>query len=147
MRLIIFVNYLITLYNGLYGVDSMESKNKVIDYVTPSEACKIIGISEKSTPLITRWINQGKIKGTFKFGKTIAIPVNWVKSECNARGINWLGVQVDEDKIGVSLKDYEPLIDYTKKNNLKYGTIHSQITRGLFKEDFIRFDTSFGIRK
>lgn len=136
-----------TLYNNLYGADDVDCKNIVIDYVTQAEACKIIGISEKSTPLINRWIKQGKIKGTYKFGKTVAIPVNWVKSECNARGINWQGVSVEEHQIGVSLKDYVPLIDYTKKNNLKYGTIHSQITRGLFKDDFIRFDTSFGIRK
>ena len=147
MRLIVFVNYLISLYNSIYGDDDVDCKNIVIDYVTQAEACKIIGISEKSTPLINRWIKQGKIKGTFKFGKTVAVPVSWVKSECNARGISWVGVQVEEGKTEVSLKDYEPLIDYTKKNHLKYGTIHSQIARGLFKEDFIRFDTSFGIRK
>lgn len=125
----------------------MISKNRVIDYVTQAEACEIIGISKKSTPLINRWINQGKIKGAYKFGKTVAIPTNWVKSECIERGISWKGVEVEEGERGVSLKDYEPLIDYTKRNNLKYGTIHSQITRGSFDKDFIRFDTSFGIRK
>lgn len=39
-------------------------KNKVIDYVTPREACKIIGIKESSAAQITRWIQDGKIKGT-----------------------------------------------------------------------------------
>lgn len=146
MKPITFVNWLISLYNNIQG-DNVISKNKVIDYVTQAEACEIIGISKKSTPLINRWINQGKIKGVFKFGKTIAIPVSWVKSECNSRGIYYNGVELQENEKGVSLRDYEPLIDYTKKNNLKYGTIHSQMTRGVFNKDFIKFDTSFGIRK
>ena len=125
----------------------MECKNQVIDYLPPKEVCKIIGISEKSTAQITRWIKQGKIPGVYKFGKTLAIPTIWVKSECITRGIDWEGVQVEEGKIGVSLKDYEPLIDYTKKNNASYGAIHNQITRGTFNQDFVRFDTSLGIRK
>lgn len=147
MTPITFVNYLITLYNGLYGVDDMECKNKVIDYLPPKEVCKIIGISAKSTAQITRWIKDGRIAGVYRFGKTVAIPTNWVKSECITRGIDWEGVQVEEGKVGVSLKDYEPLIDYAKKNNIGYGTIHNQITRGTFNKDFVRFDTSFGIRK
>ena len=147
VRLITFVNFLFSIYNNVCGEDNMECKNKVIDYLPPKEVCRIIGISTKSTAQITRWMKDGRIVGAFKFGKTIAIPISWVKSECLTRGIDWNGVQVEEDKIGVSLKDYEPLIDYAKKNNVGYGTIHNQITRGTFEGDYIRFDTSFGIRK
>lgn len=146
MLILTFVNYLISLYNYLQG-DNMRSKNKVIDYVTQAEACEIIGISEKSTPLINRWINQGKIKGTYKFSHNMAIPVNWVKSECNERNIGWEGVKLEENEIGVSLKDYEPIIDYARKNNLNYSTFHSTFKRGTFKGDWIKFGNSYGIRK
>lgn len=146
MRLITFVNWLVSLYNNIQG-DEMKNKNIVVDYVTQSQACEIIGINKKSTPLINRWIKDGRIVGAFKFGKTIAIPIAWVKSECLSRNINFNGIELKPNEVGVSLKDYEPLIDYTKRNNLKYGTIHSQMTRGAFEKDFVKFDTSFGIRK
>lgn len=122
-------------------------KYKVIDYVTPTEACKIIGISKGSTPFITKLVNEGRIKNTVKFGNNMGIPVSWVRSECNSRGIYWDGVELKEGEIGASLNDFEPIVDYAKRNNLKYSTLHSTFGRGTFKGDYIRFGNSFGIRK
>ena len=122
-------------------------KYVVTDYVTPAEACKIIGISERSTPLITRWINEGRIKGVLNFGNNKAIPVNWVMSECNSRGINWEGVKLEPGQIAVSLEDFMPIVEYAKENNLNYSTFHSTFRRGTFKGDWIKFGNSFGIRK
>lgn len=148
MFILTFVNYLISLYNYIQG-DNMDIKikNKVVDYVTPTEACQIIGISEKSTALITRWINDGKIKGTFKFGNNTAIPITWVKSECLTRNIDFKGIITENKQIPVSLKDYEPLINYAIGNNLNYATLHSQFKRGTFQGDYIRFGNAYGIRK
>lgn len=123
----------------------INKKYKVVDYLTPAETCKAIGISEKSTPLITRWINSGKIKGYKRFGKSLAIPINWVKSECQERGINWQGVELLSDEIGVSLDDYMPIEEYASNNHMKYGTLHSQITRGIYNGNYIRFGTTFGL--
>lgn len=125
----------------------MKKKNIVLDYVTQSQACEIIGISKKSTPLINRWINQGKIQGAYKFSNNMAIPVSWVKSECNERSIHWEGIKLNDGEVGVSLKDYEPIIDYAKRNDLNYGTFHSTFRRGTFEGDWIKFGNSYGIRK
>lgn len=122
-------------------------KYVVTDYVTPAEACKIIGISVKSTPLITRWINEGRIKGVLNFGNNKAIPVNWVKSECNNRNIQWDGVRLEPGQIAVSLEDFMPIVEYAKENSLNYSTFHSTFRRGTFKGDWIKFGNSFGIRK
>lgn len=147
MLILTFVNYLISLYNYIQGDNmNVNLKNKVVDYVTPVEACKIIGISEKSTPQITRWINEGKIKGVYPFGKSRAIPINWVKSECNVRGINWEGVELQEGQIGVSLRDYTPLNEIEKKyntNNLAVKIIRGQIDNNYV----IQFGRSWGIER
>lgn len=121
-------------------------KNKVIDYVTPTEVCEIIGISTKSTPQITRWINSGKIKGVKQFGNNKGIPVSWVKSECLERGIHWNGVELKEGEKGVLLNDYEPLIERIEDKR-EYGRIHTQMKRLTFKGDYIRFGNSFGLPK
>lgn len=121
-------------------------KNKVIDYVTPTEACKIIGISPNSTPQITRWINDGKIKGTRQFGNNKAIPVSWVKSECNERGINWEGVELEDDETGVSLDSYIPLKDCIPDEK-EYGRLHARLRRGTYEGDYIRFGNAFGLPK
>lgn len=122
-------------------------KNKVVDYVTPAEACKIIGISEKSTPLITRWINDGKIKGTFKFGNNTAIPIMWVKSECLSRNIDFQGIIIENKQIPVSLKDYKPISTIYKDNKKELDRTYSRMKRGTFQGDYIRFGNSYGIRK
>lgn len=149
MLILTLVNYLVTLYNGLYGVDNMAvyTKYKVIDYLTPKEVCKFIGISEKSTPLITRWINEGKIKNVYLFGKNKAIPANWVKSECHERGINWEGIKLTTGEIGVSLKDYMPIKEYCKKNNLNYNAFNNRVARGYYQGEFIRFANTYGLPK
>ena len=121
-------------------------KNKVIDYVTPTEVCKIIEISTKSTPQITRWINSGKIKGVKQFGNNKGIPVSWVKSECIERGIHWEGVELKEGEKGVSLDDYEPLIECIEDKR-EYGRIHTQMKRSTYKGDHIRFGNSYGLPK
>lgn len=121
-------------------------KNKVIDYVTPTEACKIIGISPNSTPQITRWVNDGRIKGVRFFGNNKAIPVTWVKSECNERGINWEGVELESDETGVSLDDYIPLKESTQDKN-EYSRLHARLKRGTYKGDFIKFGNAFGLPK
>lgn len=121
-------------------------KNVVIDYVTPTEVCKIIGISTKSTPQITRWINSGKIKDHKRFGNSLAIPVAWVKSECLERGISWQGVKLKEGEKGVSLEDYTPLMEYVKENNLNYSTIYHNLKDGK-TEDYIKFQSTYGLPK
>lgn len=147
MLILTFVNYLISLYNYIQGDNmNVNLKNKVVDYVTPAEACKIIGISEKSTPLITRWINDGKIKGTFKFGNNTAIPITWVKSECLSRNIDFQGILVENKQIPVSLKDYEPISLIYKDNKKELDRIYSRMKRGTFQGDYIRFGNSYGIR-
>lgn len=122
-------------------------KNKVIDYLTIDEVCDAIGIKRNSKAQITRWIQDGRITGAFKFSKSWAIPVNWVKSECLARGISWHGVTLSESEHGVSLKDYYTVNEYCNKFNQSFGTVHSQISRGIFDGDYVRFDKSYGIRK
>ena len=147
--LITFVNYLVTLYNGLYGVDSMATytKYKVTDFVTPKKVCELIGISENSIAQITRWMNEGRIPEVYLFGKNKAIPVNWVKSECLSRGIKWEGVELKEREIGVSLKDYIPVKEYCKKNNLNYNAFNNKIARGYYDGEFIRFANTYGLPK
>ena len=121
-------------------------KNVVIDYVTPTEACKIIGISPKSTPQITRWINQGKIKGVKQFGNNKGIPVSWVKSECLERGIRWEGVELKEGEKGVSLDDYITLNEKIDDEKERYR-VYSRLKRKTYKGDYIRFGNSFGLPK
>lgn len=144
-----FVNWLFSLYNNLYGDDSVEAytKYKVVDYVTPKDVCKIIGISENSTPLITRWMNQGRIKEVYLFGKNKAIPVSWVKSECITRGISWEGIKLKSGEVGVSLKDYIPIKEYCENNGLVYMSLNNQIARGYYKDEFIRFANTYGLPK
>lgn len=122
-------------------------KNKAIDYITIDETCEAIGIKKNSRAQIIRWIQDGRVAGAIKFAKSWAIPVSWVKSECQSRGIYYNGVELEDDEIAVSLSDYEPLVEYSKKVNISQGTLHSQIQRGIFKKDYIRFDRSYGIRK
>lgn len=122
-------------------------KNIVVDYVTPQQACTMIGISASSTPQITRWINEGRIPNIIKFGNNTAIPITWVESECLARSVQFEGIKLEDGQVAVSLKDYEPIIDYAKKNNLNYGTLHSTFRRRTFKGDWIRFGNAYGIRK
>ena len=85
--------------------------------------------------------------GAFKFSKSWAIPVGWVKSECQSRGIYYNGVELKDGERAVSLSDYDPLVEYSKKVNISQGTLNSQIQRGIFKKDYIRFDRSYGVRK
>lgn len=121
-------------------------KNKVTDYVTPTEVCKIIGISPKSTPQITRWINDGKIKGTRQFGNNKAIPVSWVKSECNERGINWEGVELENDETGVLLGDYVPINEKIEDQKERYR-VYNRLRRGTYDGDFVKFGNAFGVPK
>lgn len=121
-------------------------KNKVIDYVTPKEACKIIGISESSAAQITRWIQDGKIKNTKRFGNNTAIPVAWVKSECLERGISWQGVELKEGEKGVSLEDYEPINDKIEDQKERYR-VYNRLRRGTYKNDYIKFGNAFGLPK
>ncbi|MDU5324861.1 MAG: hypothetical protein E6149_09360 [Peptoniphilus harei] len=119
-------------------------KNKVIDYVTPIEVCQIIRISINSTPQITRWIKDGRIQNVIQFGKSNAIPISWVKSECQARGINWNGVELKENEVGVSLKDYTPLNQIEKKYNVQNLAV--RIKRGQIDlENVIQFGNNWGI--
>lgn len=148
MTLITFVNWLISLYNNIQGDDmAVYTKYKVIDFVTPKEVCKIIGISEKSTPLITRWMNESRITGVYLFGKNKAIPITWVKSECIERGISWEGIKLNDGEVGVSLKDYIPIKEYCKKNNLNYASFNNRISRGYYKDEFIRYANTYGLPK
>lgn len=119
-------------------------KNKVIDYLTPVEVCKIIRISATSTPQITRWIREGRIKNVIQFGKTIAIPITWVKSECLARGIDWNGVELKENEVGVNLKDYTPVNQIEKKYNVQNLAV--RIKRGQIDlKNVIQFGNNWGI--
>ena len=122
-------------------------KNKVIDYVTPKEACKIIGISESSAAQITRWIQDGKIKNTKRFGNNTAIPVAWVKSECLERGISWQGVKLKEGEKGVSLDDYEPINARFKDDERKRSRTYDRMRHEKFEGDHIKFGNAFGLPK
>lgn len=122
------------------------NKNIVIDYVTPAEACRAIGISEKSTPQITRWINEGRIKGVLNFGNNKAIPISWVKSECLTRDIQFESIKLEDGQVAVSLNDYEPVNQIEKK----YKTSHLavKIMRGQINKDHvIQFGKNWGIEK
>lgn len=123
------------------------TKYKVTDFVTPKEVCEIIGISEKSTPQITRWINEGRIPEVYLFGKNKAIPVTWVKSECIARGITWNGIKLESGEVSVSLKDYIPVKEYCANNNLNYNNFNNKISRGYYNGEFIRFANTYGLPK
>ena len=118
----------------------------MIDYVTPREACKIIGISESSAAQITRWIQDGKIKGTRQFGNNKAIPVSWVKSECDERGINWEGVELKNDDTGVLLGDYVPINEKIDEQKERYR-VYNRLRRGTYEGDYIRFGNAFGLPK
>lgn len=119
-------------------------KNKVIDYLTPIEVCQIIRISVNSTPQITRWIKEGRIKNVIQFGKSNAIPVSWVKSECQARGIDWNGVELKENEVGVSLKNYTPVNQIEKKYNVQNLAV--RIKRGQISlENVVQFGNNWGI--
>lgn len=122
------------------------SKNKVTDYVTPAEACRAIGISEKSTPQILRWIKDGRIPGVFKFSSNWAIPVSWVKSECNSRGINWSGVPLHSGEVEVSLTNYMPISEVYKEDKKELDRIYKQMKRGTFQGDYILFGNAYGLK-
>lgn len=122
-------------------------KNKVTDYVTPAEACTMIGISASSTPQITRWINEGRIPNTIKFGNNTAIPIAWVKSECLARSVKFEGIKLKDGQVAVSLKDYEPISTIYQDNKKELDRIYNRMRRGSFDGDFIRFGNAYGIRK
>ncbi len=64
------------------------------------------------------WIQDGRLIRAFKFSKSWAIPFSWVKSECKSRGIHYDGVNLKADERGVSLNDYEPLSEHSKKANI-----------------------------
>ncbi len=121
-------------------------KNKVIDYITAEETCKIIGISVNSTAQITRWVNDGRIKGVRFFGNNKAIPVSWVKSECLERGINWQGVELEEGENGILLDDYKPLHECISDKK-EYDRLHARLRRGTYEGDYIRFGNAFGLPK
>lgn len=134
--------------NKIKSIEIMKkSKNKAIDYITIDETCDAIDIKRNSKAQITRWIQDGRIAGAFKFGRSWAIPISWVKSECNSRGIHYDGLKLEKGENGVFLGDYESLVDYSERLNIPYGNLHNQIRRGTFDKDFIRFDTSYGVRK
>ena len=124
----------------------MNSKNKVIDYITIDEVCDIIGIKRNSKAQITRWIKEGKIKGAYKFGNSWAIPVNWVKSECNSRNINWQGVELEENQTGVSLDKYEQITEFFEDRK-KSNAVYMQITRKTYTDDYVKFGNTYGLPK
>lgn len=121
-------------------------KNKVIDYVTMNDATRILGLARSSSSQLSRWIKDGKIKGARQFGNNKAIPVSWVKSECNERGINWEGVELKEGEKGVSLDDYRPLYECISDKK-EYVRIHTQMKRSTYKGDYIRYGNAFGLPK
>lgn len=122
-------------------------KYKVIDYVTTLEACKILQLSKNSTGSITRKLQNGEIKGAYKFGKTWAIPIYWIKSECVSRNIYWIEKELKNDEKGVSLKNYIPIKEYCEKNKISYNVFNSQIARGYYDGEFIRFANTYGLPK
>lgn len=127
----------------------MECKNKnvVVDYVTPQQACTMIGISASSTPQITRWIGEGRIPNVTKFGNNTAIPISWVKSECLERNVQFEGIKLEGGQVAVSLKDYEPISMIYKDNKKELDRIYRRMKRGTFDGDYVRFGNSYGIRK
>ena len=121
-------------------------KNKVIDYVTMNDATRILGLARSSSSQLSRWIKDGKIQGTFSFGRSVAIPVSWVKSECLERGISWQGVELKEGEEGVNLKDYLDISEWAELNNLTYSKVYNDIVNGR-RRDYIKFGVSYGLPK
>lgn len=122
-------------------------KNKVIDYMTIDEVCDAIGIKRNSKAQITRWIKDGRISGAYKFSTNWAIPVNWVKSECIARGVQYKPAEIGSTENQVKLVDFIPLIDVYKDNIKEYNKLQKQMIRNTYPNDFINFGSSYGIRK
>lgn len=122
-------------------------KNKVIDYLTIDEVCDAIGIKRNSKAQITRWIKDGRIAGTLKFSTNWAIPINWVKSECMARGIKYQQMKMEENQKQAKLKDYIPLIEVYKDDIKEYNRLQKQMTRNTYPDDYIKFGNAYGIRK
>ncbi len=121
-------------------------KNKVTDYLTIDEVCDAIGIKRNSKAQITRWIKDGRIAGAYKFGKTWAIPINWVKSECTARGIVFHEVELTSNENEVKLNDYISIDEFVRNKDVTYQKIYNDIIDGRIK-DFVRLGTSYGIKK
>lgn len=121
-------------------------KNKVIDYVTMNDATKILGLARSSSSQISRWVKDGKIQGTFSFGRSVAIPVSWLRSECLERGISWDGIELEDGETGVSLKDYLDINEWAELNNLTYSKVYNDIVNGR-RHDYIKFGVSYGLPK
>lgn len=121
-------------------------KNKVIDYVTTDDACDILGLKRSSKPQITRWIKDGRIVGAFKFGKTWAVPVLWLKSECIERGILFNGIELAINENEVKLKDYISIDEYIKGKDITYQKIYNDIIDKRI-DDYVRFGTTYGVKK
>lgn len=122
-------------------------KNKVIDYLTIDEVCDAIGIKRNSKAQITRWIKDGRIAGAYKFSTNWAIPINWVKSECIARGIKYQEEENNDKQKQVKLKDYIPLIEVYKDDIKEYNRLQKQMIRNTYPDDYIKFGNAYGIRK
>ena len=121
-------------------------KNKVIDYVTMNEATKILGLARSSSSQLSRWIKDGKIQGTLSFGRSVAIPVSWLRSECLERGISWNGIELEDGETGVNLKDYLDISEWAELNNLTYSKVYNDIANGR-RYDYIKFGVSYGLPK
>ena len=121
-------------------------ENKVIDYVTIDEVCDAIGIKRNSRAQITRWIQNGRIVGVFRFGKTWAIPINWVKSECLSRNLRFNENELQKNEAGVSLNDYISIDEYVKDKDITYQKIYNDIIDKRI-DDYVRFGTTYGVRK
>lgn len=122
-------------------------KKKITDYLTVKEVLQILGLRPSSQTLITRWIRDGRIEQVLTFGTIYAIPVTWVKSECISRGIDYKGIHLDSDQVGVSLKDYIPLKEYTEKNKLDYGKLYGKLKRKTVNLNYVKFGNVYGIKK
>lgn len=121
-------------------------KNKVIDYVAMNEATKILGLARSSSSQLSRWIKDGKIQGTFSFGRSVAIPVSWLRSECLERGISWHGIELEDGETGVNLKDYLDISEWAELNSLTYSKVYNDIVNGR-RHDYIKFGVSYGLPK
>lgn len=120
--------------------------NKVIDYLTIDEVCDAIGIKRSSRAQITRWIQDNRIVGAVRFGKTWAIPKNWVQSECLTRNLKFTDNTLRDNEIGVSLNDYIDIDSYVKDKDVTYQKIYNDVINERIN-DYIRFGTTYGIRK
>ena len=124
--------------------------NKVIDYMAPIDIARLFGLVNYTN--ISNSAKKGEINGAYKFGRSWAIPISWVKNECRNRGIYFVGIELEEDEIGVrvgvSLDDFYTINEVVEMTGEKLGTIMWELETGVIPESVhVVYYNTRGIKK